>query len=85
MTVGKAKHQTNCFVVTVGQGQKHQREFIAAQGPLPGTIDDFWRMVWENRVCVMVMLTQCVEKGRVSCLSVCLSDGVREQCVSWSC
>ena len=83
MTVGKAKHQTNCFVVTVGQGQKHQREFIAAQGPLPGTIDDFWRMVWENRVCVMVMLTenrvcvmvmltQCVEKGRVSCLPVCL-------------
>ena len=70
MTVENENPQTDYFVVTVGQGQKHQREFIAAQGPLPGTIDDFWRMVWENRVCVMVMLTQCVEKGRVSCLSV---------------
>lgn len=47
------------------QGYTHRREFIAAQGPLPATIDDFWRMVWENRVCIIVMLTQCVEKGKV--------------------
>ncbi|XP_025098111.1 receptor-type tyrosine-protein phosphatase delta-like isoform X2 [Pomacea canaliculata] len=48
-------------------GYTHRREFIAAQGPLPATIDDFWRMVWENRVCIIVMLTQCVEKGKVKC------------------
>ncbi|KAK7480743.1 hypothetical protein BaRGS_00028004, partial [Batillaria attramentaria] len=48
-------------------GEKHQREFIAAQGPLPATVDDFWRMVWENRVTIIVMLTQCVEKGKVKC------------------
>lgn len=48
-------------------GDKHRREFIAAQGPLPATVDDFWRMVWENKVAVIVMLTQCVEKGKVKC------------------
>uniref|UniRef100_G3R780 Protein tyrosine phosphatase receptor type Q n=1 Tax=Gorilla gorilla gorilla TaxID=9595 RepID=G3R780_GORGO len=42
-------------------------EFIATQGPLPGTVGDFWRMVWETRAKTLVMLTQCFEKGRIRC------------------
>ncbi|XP_063165405.1 phosphatidylinositol phosphatase PTPRQ [Candoia aspera] len=42
-------------------------EFIATQGPLPGTVGDFWRMVWETRAKTIVMLTQCYEKGRIRC------------------
>ncbi|XP_012669614.2 phosphatidylinositol phosphatase PTPRQ [Otolemur garnettii] len=42
-------------------------EFIATQGPLPGTVGDFWRMVWETRAKTLVMLTQCFEKGRTRC------------------
>ncbi|XP_030070443.1 phosphatidylinositol phosphatase PTPRQ isoform X2 [Microcaecilia unicolor] len=42
-------------------------EFIATQGPLPGTVGDFWRMVWETRTKTIVMLTQCFEKGRIRC------------------
>lgn len=38
---------------------------MATQGPLPGTKDDFWKMVWEQNVHNVVMVTQCVEKGRV--------------------
>lgn len=48
------------------QGNNYRREYIATQGPLPGTKDEFWRMVWEHGVCNVVMVTQCVEKGRVS-------------------
>ncbi|XP_032894060.1 receptor-type tyrosine-protein phosphatase beta isoform X2 [Amblyraja radiata] len=48
-------------------GCSFRREYIATQGPLPGTKDDFWKMVWEQNVHNIVMVTQCVEKGRVKC------------------
>ncbi|CAH7407484.1 Ptprh [Phodopus roborovskii] len=43
------------------------REFIATQGPLPHTVGDFWRMVWEQQSHTLVMLTNCMESGRVKC------------------
>ncbi|XP_069313039.1 receptor-type tyrosine-protein phosphatase H [Eulemur rufifrons] len=42
-------------------------EFIAAQGPLPNTVGDFWRLVWEQQSHTLVMLTNCMESGRVKC------------------
>ncbi|XP_054865436.1 receptor-type tyrosine-protein phosphatase beta-like isoform X3 [Amphiprion ocellaris] len=48
-------------------GNNFRREYIATQGPLPGTKDDFWKMVWEQNIHNVVMVTQCVEKGRVKC------------------
>ncbi|XP_063157928.1 receptor-type tyrosine-protein phosphatase H [Candoia aspera] len=48
-------------------GYKKEREFIAAQGPLPTTLYDFWHMIWEQHITTIVMLTNCIENGRVKC------------------
>uniref|UniRef100_A0A8D0GVF1 protein-tyrosine-phosphatase n=1 Tax=Sphenodon punctatus TaxID=8508 RepID=A0A8D0GVF1_SPHPU len=45
-------------------GYSSPQEFIATQGPLKKTLEDFWRLVWEQHVCTIVMLTVGMENGR---------------------
>uniref|UniRef100_A0A3B3RB05 protein-tyrosine-phosphatase n=1 Tax=Paramormyrops kingsleyae TaxID=1676925 RepID=A0A3B3RB05_9TELE len=48
-------------------GYFSRKEFVAAQGPLACTVSEFWRMIWEQNVHTLVMLTRCNEQGRVKC------------------
>ncbi|XP_034147281.1 receptor-type tyrosine-protein phosphatase F isoform X16 [Esox lucius] len=48
-------------------GYRKQNAYIATQGPLPETLSDFWRMVWEQRAHTIVMMTRLEEKSRVKC------------------
>ncbi|KAG8009147.1 Receptor-type tyrosine-protein phosphatase eta [Nibea albiflora] len=49
------------------EGYNSSREYIAAQGPLPATVNDFWRMIWEQKVKGIAMVTNCTEGGRTKC------------------
>lgn len=42
-------------------------KYIATQGPLPSTTDDFWQMILEDKCNLIIMLTTLIERGRAKC------------------
>ncbi|WAQ98559.1 PTPRE-like protein, partial [Mya arenaria] len=46
-----------CFI----DGYEKVNKFIASQGPTKNMIDDFWRMVWQQKADKIVMLTNLIE------------------------
>ncbi|KAI6239813.1 hypothetical protein M3Y99_00533000 [Aphelenchoides fujianensis] len=44
-----------------------QNAFICAMAPLDATVEDFWRLVWQERVCLILMLCQCTEGRKTKC------------------
>ena len=41
--------------------------FCIAAGPLPKTLVDFWRLVWQERPPSIVMITKLEEGGKIKC------------------
>ena len=52
----------HCFVLQDIYGN---RGYIASQGPVKATVDDFWKMLWQYEVKVVAMACRLVEMGRV--------------------
>ncbi|KAF8453643.1 protein-tyrosine phosphatase-like protein [Terfezia claveryi] len=49
------------------KSSRSKKRYIATQGPLPSTYQDFWSVVWDQDVRVIVMLTAESEGGQVKC------------------
>jgi protein tyrosine phosphatase len=57
-----ARGYINASFVEVSPSENVSR-FIATQGPLPHTFEDFWEMVLQNRCPVIIMLTRLIDNN----------------------
>ncbi|KAK9803879.1 hypothetical protein WJX72_001449 [[Myrmecia] bisecta] len=55
----------NASLLESREGEVPRWRYIAAQGPVPGTVADFWQMVMEQQCSVILMLTRCIENRSV--------------------
>uniref|UniRef100_A0A8C2IRC5 protein-tyrosine-phosphatase n=1 Tax=Cyprinus carpio TaxID=7962 RepID=A0A8C2IRC5_CYPCA len=62
-----SKHDADYINASFIKGVLGSRAYIATQGPLPNTVLDFWRMLWEYNVQVIVMACREFEMGRKKC------------------
>ncbi|XP_013389915.1 tyrosine-protein phosphatase non-receptor type 5 [Lingula anatina] len=46
-----------------------EKTYIATQGPMAHTVHDFWKMIWQEKVPIIVMITKLKEKDRSKCES----------------
>lgn len=56
-------------------GYRQKDYFMATQGPLAHTVEDFWRMVWEWKSHTIVMLTEVQEREQDKCYQYWPTEG----------
>uniref|UniRef100_A0A3B4A4B9 protein-tyrosine-phosphatase n=1 Tax=Periophthalmus magnuspinnatus TaxID=409849 RepID=A0A3B4A4B9_9GOBI len=63
-TILPSEHTTHTADVLRVQGYDDEEQaYIATQGPTVNTVGDFWRMVWQERCPIIVMITNLEEKN----------------------
>ncbi|KAL6483453.1 hypothetical protein MHYP_G00083250 [Metynnis hypsauchen] len=67
LSLSTSKHDSDYINANFIKGVFGARAYIATQGPLPNTVLDFWRMLWEYNVQVIVMACREFEMGRKKC------------------
>ncbi|CAD8166786.1 unnamed protein product [Paramecium octaurelia] len=55
-------------------GNNEERKYIATQGPVIQSVQDFWHMIWTNNVGVIIMLCKLFDRQRIQCEKYWPSD-----------
>lgn len=65
----EGKPEGTCDYVNAShvKASRSHKRYIASQGPLPATFEDFWSVIWDQDVRVIVMLTAESEGGQLKC------------------
>uniref|UniRef100_A0A914Z604 Tyrosine-protein phosphatase domain-containing protein n=1 Tax=Panagrolaimus superbus TaxID=310955 RepID=A0A914Z604_9BILA len=50
------------------------KDIICTQGPTEKTLDDFWRMIWQEKCICIIMLCGIMESGKKKYEQVCCFD-----------
>uniref|UniRef100_A0A3P9DRI0 Receptor-type tyrosine-protein phosphatase epsilon n=1 Tax=Maylandia zebra TaxID=106582 RepID=A0A3P9DRI0_9CICH len=75
LSVKRGQEFTDYINASFIDGYRQKDYFIATQGPLSHTVEDFWRMVWEWRCHSIVMLTELKEREQEKCYRYWPSEG----------
>ncbi|XP_035511986.1 tyrosine-protein phosphatase non-receptor type 22 [Morone saxatilis] len=67
LTLTTAKNDTDYINASFIKGVSGSRAYIATQGPLPHTVLDFFRMLWEYDIKIVVMACREFEMGKKKC------------------
>ncbi|KAG2460073.1 PTN12 phosphatase, partial [Polypterus senegalus] len=64
VTLKTSDQDTDYINANFIKGTQRSQAYIATQGPLANTVIDFWRMIWEYKVAIIVMACREFEMGR---------------------
>ncbi|KAG8435500.1 hypothetical protein GDO86_013438 [Hymenochirus boettgeri] len=67
LSMKRGEEYTDYINASFIDGYRQKDYFIATQGPLPHTVEDFWRMVWEWKSHTIVILTELQEREQEKC------------------
>ncbi|XP_072222960.1 tyrosine-protein phosphatase non-receptor type 12-like isoform X2 [Leuresthes tenuis] len=67
LTFTTSKNDTDYINASFIKGVSGSRAYVATQGPLPHTVVDFLRMLWEYKIEVIVMACREFEMGKKKC------------------
>ncbi|XP_041860954.1 tyrosine-protein phosphatase non-receptor type 22 [Melanotaenia boesemani] len=67
LSLATAKTDTDYINASFIKGVSGSRAYIATQGPLPHTVVDFLRMIWEHNIKIIVMACREFEMGKKKC------------------
>uniref|UniRef100_A0AAR2JQI6 protein-tyrosine-phosphatase n=1 Tax=Pygocentrus nattereri TaxID=42514 RepID=A0AAR2JQI6_PYGNA len=75
LSVKRGQEFTDYINASFIDGYRQKDYFIATQGPLAHTVQDFWRMVWEWKCHSIVILTELKEREQEKCVPYWPAEG----------